>query len=407
MSPIVETGRTFFQRVLWRDRKRRNVTVTFGLILLSCLLFFFWPPYRIALIRFLVGLGGSRWFVGVDYSPIDEPSYIAYEPGTVITGYPPDAEVIGFAGNGQVKAIPVRRLAWHLVANDRLGSEPVVVTLCTWSNAALAFRATCQGRRLSFRPLRLERSNLVLGDRETNSRWQQFTGTALLGPLAGARLERIPVERTSWADWRRQHPRGLVLAPTGRAPDLTTPHQTCPVMSSYASGDFLLQDVTREDHRLPAKTIVTGLLFPDGEAVAWPVAGGTPARPDGQGGAPVAGTAGVGAWAPTGRADVSPGGEGSGILSPTEVLPGSEDAGFLGEAAARPGAGASPNRLLTGLPESAPVVKVTCYWFAWAEFNPGTRLGLPPANGLRGAVPVIEEGVAGPSGSGRPARPGS
>ncbi len=374
MSEMAEKDLTPLRRLLWRDRKRQSVTVTASLILLSCLLFFCWPPFRIALIRFLVGLGGSRWFVGVDYSSLDDPVYLAYEPGTEIAGYPPDAEVIGFTGHGQAKAIPVRRLAWHLVANDRLNSDPVVVTLCPWSNAALAFRGTVQGQRLSFRPMRLEHSNLVLGDRETNSRWQQFTGTALSGPLAGARLERIPVERTSLADWRRRYPRGLVLAPTGRAPDTSTPHQTCPVMSSYASGDFLVQDVTHADHRLPPKTIVTGLLFPDGEAVAWPVAG-TPWRRDGQPGASGAATAGTGS------------------------------AGCPEPAMRPPAAAARLDPPNTGQPE--PLVKVTCYWFAWAEFNPGTRLVLPPAPAPRGVEPVLEGEAGGRPEPGHPAGPGS
>ena len=60
-------------------------------------------------------------------------------------------EVLGLELNGEAKAIPVKRIAWHLVVNDQFGGQSVVITLCTVTNAALAYRATAGEQRLRVR----------------------------------------------------------------------------------------------------------------------------------------------------------------------------------------------------------------------------------------------------------------
>jgi len=60
----------------------------------------------------------------------------------------------------------------------------------------------------------LRRGALVMYDRSTYSLWTQ-EGSAIAGPLAGARLPRLPNEITTWDAWRRRHPDTLVLLPPG------------------------------------------------------------------------------------------------------------------------------------------------------------------------------------------------
>jgi hypothetical protein len=50
-------------------------------------------------------------------------------------------------------------------------------------------------------------------DRETGSWWQQVTGRAISGPLEGAMLELVANDELSFALWRAEAPRGLVLEP--------------------------------------------------------------------------------------------------------------------------------------------------------------------------------------------------
>ncbi len=49
-------------------------------------------------------------------------------------------------------------------------------------------------------------------DRRTESWWQQLTGEAVVGELTGARLNGIPAQTLSWADFKRAHPDGDVLS---------------------------------------------------------------------------------------------------------------------------------------------------------------------------------------------------
>ncbi len=48
-------------------------------------------------------------------------------------------------------------------------------------------------------------------DTETGSVWSQPIGEAILGPLAGERLELLPSALSTWADWKRSHPETLAL----------------------------------------------------------------------------------------------------------------------------------------------------------------------------------------------------
>ena len=48
-------------------------------------------------------------------------------------------------------------------------------------------------------------------DTETGSVWSQPVGEAILGPLAGERLELLPSSLSTWADWKASHPDTLAL----------------------------------------------------------------------------------------------------------------------------------------------------------------------------------------------------
>ena len=53
-------------------------------------------------------------------------------------------------------------------------------------------------------------------DEETGSYWQQVTGSAIAGPLKGARLRLLPQDELSFALWKKEQPNGTVLAPLPR-----------------------------------------------------------------------------------------------------------------------------------------------------------------------------------------------
>ena len=57
----------------------------------------------------------------------------------------------------------------------------------------------------------LYKLNMTWWDHETESVWTQLLGEALIGPLAGTRLEQLPAFTGPWESWREQHPETLVL----------------------------------------------------------------------------------------------------------------------------------------------------------------------------------------------------
>jgi hypothetical protein len=59
---------------------------------------------------------------------------------------------------------------------------------------------------------RLYKSNVLLYDHQTESLWSQIMQKAIAGPLAGKRLTIITSTRTTWKDWKKKHPRTLVLS---------------------------------------------------------------------------------------------------------------------------------------------------------------------------------------------------
>jgi hypothetical protein len=77
----------------------------------------------------------------------------------------------------------------------------------------LVWDSTIGDRALTFELIGLNNQNFIMKDRETGSWWQQVTGRAIRGPLAGQQLSLIPSEISTFALWSREHPDALVLAP--------------------------------------------------------------------------------------------------------------------------------------------------------------------------------------------------
>jgi hypothetical protein len=97
---------------------------------------------------------------------------------------------------------------------------------------------------------------------ETGSWWQQVSGEAILGPLKGRRLTRVPQDEISFARWKREQPRGRVLRPDPRA------------AKHYASADWeaglaRLPVATRiSDKRLGLRELIVGVIV-NGRAKAY------------------------------------------------------------------------------------------------------------------------------------------
>jgi hypothetical protein len=75
------------------------------------------------------------------------------------------------------------------------------------------WKRTTQGRELHFYLAGINNQNFLMRDRETGSWWQQVTGRAIAGQLAGSALELMANDELTFALWKSESPHGLVLAP--------------------------------------------------------------------------------------------------------------------------------------------------------------------------------------------------
>jgi hypothetical protein len=143
--------------------------------------------------------------------PIDRPRPVTLAAGDGFLS--PREPVIAVAVDGQARAYPEQILVWHEIVNDTLGGRPIAVTYCPLCNSALVFDRRVAGRTLSFGTTgKLRNSDLVMWDRHTQSWWQQFTGTALVGRYTGTRLRGLDSQVLSWSQFKTTYPRGTVLS---------------------------------------------------------------------------------------------------------------------------------------------------------------------------------------------------
>jgi hypothetical protein len=117
---------------------------------------------------------------------------------------------------------------------------------------------------------RLVNSNLVMYDRETDSRWPQVLATAMSGPFEGRSLTEFPVTWTTWGDWKTEHPDTVVLSDeTGFVRNYSRdPYgEYNPPRGYYANANTLFAPLSTDD-RFEKKEVVIGVRPPEG-AVAF------------------------------------------------------------------------------------------------------------------------------------------
>jgi hypothetical protein len=315
--------------------------------------------------------------------PIDRPTFI---PAASADFLDPREPILALAVDGEARAYPLQIMIWHEIVNDEVGTTPVVVTYCPLCNTGIAFaRPKVRGRLLDFGTSgKLYRSNLLMYDRQTETLWVQASGEAVVGELAGIKLEFLPVQILSWRDWLDANPHGKVLSrDTGHErPYGQNPY---PGYDGPGSTPFLFRGDL--DPRLPPLARVLGVQVQD-DAVAFTYEG----LADGAvgdssvanatiGGIPVVvfwkrGTlSAVDAERIVESADVGATGTFHRIIDGRMLEFEATEAGImdlqtgsswdiLGRATAGPLAGK----------ELAEVLAIESFWFDWAAFHPHTKI---------------------------------
>lgn len=306
----------------------------------------------------------------IDPSTQERPEFV--DPGQDGTAYLQNSSrVIGLTVAGQAYAVPHNILWWHEIANLNLGEARIAVTYCPLTGSSMAFdRAVIGGGEFRVSGL-LFRNNLTMFDNTSQeSLWPQMNRTAGCGPRTGTAVTMVPVVEMRWDGWQTLHPNTKVVSSNTRiVRDYTR----------YPYGDYevrsntrLLDQRTPIDDRRPPKERVLGL--PDGEGgVAFPFGaldeGEAPMRvvEETVGGEPV-----VIFWDSARRGAMAYRSVLDGQPLTFEVREG-EIVDVETESTWRvDGVAASGPRAGTRLEPVADAY--VAFWFAWATFQPETRL---------------------------------
>jgi len=194
---------------------------------------------------------------------IDHPRFVSAAGADFLKG---SDRVLGLDLHGRQKAYPVRVLNYHEIVNDRIDHTAVVVSYCPLCGTGMAFLAGRNGEDFDFGVSGLlYNSDVLLYDRQTESLWSQLRKQAISGPLKGQHLQQIPLEHTSWSDWRVRFPLTRVLSlDTGYRRDYSrSPY------AGYAESRHLMFGVAHLDRRFHPKEQVLGVEL-NGASKAYP-----------------------------------------------------------------------------------------------------------------------------------------
>jgi hypothetical protein len=148
-----------------------------------------------------------------------------------------------------------------------VGGVPVTVSFCPLCNTAIVFDRRVDGeeRRFGVSGL-LRESDLIMYDYTNASLWQQITGEAIVGIDVGTRLEFIPSQIISWAQFQESFPDALVLS---RNTGFSRNYGVNPYPGYDVVGSSTLFGNSFDDERLDAKERVLTVEIGE-EAIAFP-----------------------------------------------------------------------------------------------------------------------------------------
>ena len=170
--------------------------------------------------------------------------------------------VFGIEINGDARAYPKRILAWHEMFTDTIGGVDIAGVYCTLCGTVIPYKTEHKGKKYTLGTSGfLYRSNKLMYDKDTQSMWSTTKGTPVLGPLVdqGIELEYESVVTTTWGEWKRRHPKTIVLSlNTGHRRD----YGEGVAYSEYFGSDILMFNTPFNDDRLKNKREVLALRFP-------------------------------------------------------------------------------------------------------------------------------------------------
>ncbi len=194
---------------------------------------------------------------------IDDPRFVPLDQAAFLED---TDRVLGIDFAGIRRAYPIRILNYHEIVNDDFAGRAVIVSFCPLCGTGMAFSGSLDGKPLQFGVSGLlYNSDLLMYDRATESLWSQIEGKAISGSMKGVELEPIPVQHTSWVDWKQRYPDSQVLS-------LDTGHQRNYRQTpypGYQDSKYVYFPVTVMDRRYHPKELVLGIEV-NGKAKVYP-----------------------------------------------------------------------------------------------------------------------------------------
>lgn len=250
-----------------------------------------WRPRPVRLTRgwIMAGRHRLRPVLDVRRCPLTAELYdLAPEPGevpvllepTFVTAgaaawLSPEAPVLGLQWGGLTHCYPLALMNWHSLVRDRFAERSVLVFWDPPSGLALAREAPPGLATPELAGVGRGGTGLAY-DRDSGVLWDLFEGRPL-APTASSTdvlpspdYHWLPLQRTTWAAWRRAHADTLVLArPAGSKYNYALdPYARAAIgpggaVESYWTSDRLLAPESLRDARkvLPDKTPVLGFLI--------------------------------------------------------------------------------------------------------------------------------------------------
>lgn len=211
-------------------------------------------------------LGDTQPCAGGCIPALDDPAVTDAAGGD---WYPDERIVFGIVEGDDALAIPLNIAEIHEMFNLSLGGRRLGIPYCTLCGSAQAYYTDDTGAPeepvLRTSGL-LSRSNKVMYDLRSGSVFDTFTGEAASGPLreAGVQLTETTVVRSTWGEWKEQHPETTIIAEDG---GIERVYALDPLAGRDADGPIF--PIGEADDRLPEQELVVGVITPDGTAIAF------------------------------------------------------------------------------------------------------------------------------------------
>ncbi len=182
------------------------------------------------------------------------------------TKLPPQTELLIFEIEGLRRALTVKEMAYHHLAQGRLGEKPYLVSFCGVCHSGVGMTPILEGKTYHFQAGGLYNGVVILTDKETGSYWDHLTGECVYGSLVGKKLPVWGLEITTVAAAKKREQDLVVLRSRQHFFISQLMESTTWLFGKFSFlPSFFLKTMSEVDERLPKMTMGLGVVI-DGEA---------------------------------------------------------------------------------------------------------------------------------------------